>query len=124
VAQAELLLWQKTCKECHTLDFAAVAAAQIPTVAKAAITTRWLKHGLFDHQAHQMVECASCHAHAKTSKLTSDVLVPGIEVCQKCHRADQANAAEGRCFECHLYHDWSKEKMVTGKYTVSEVSGH
>jgi len=123
VQEAEFLLWQKTCKECHSLDFAAVAEAKIPTVAKAAITTRWLKHGLFDHQAHQMVECASCHAKAKTSKLSSDVLVPGIEVCQQCHRADRADAAESRCFECHVYHDWTKEKMVNGKYTVSEIAG-
>jgi hypothetical protein len=92
----------------------------LPVVAKSAITTRWLPHATFDHEAHQMLECVSCHTKANASRETSDVLIPGIQTCQQCHRTGQ-DAAEARCFECHTYHDWSKEKPVAGKYTVKQI---
>ena len=63
MADAQLLLWRKSCKECHSLSYPNGLDA-LPVVAKAAITTRWFQHAEFDHQAHQMVECASCHAKA------------------------------------------------------------
>ena len=85
VADAERLLSVKTCKECHDLGFA--TSENTPQVPKANLTTRWLKRGNFDHPAHQMIVCSSCHQQASTSKLTSDVLLPGIEVCQSCHRS-------------------------------------
>jgi hypothetical protein len=87
VAQSEKLLWGKTCKECHDLGFA--AADNTPQVPKANLTQRWLKHGNFDHPAHQMVVCSSCHQQASASKLTSDVLLPGIKVCQTCHHSGE-----------------------------------
>jgi hypothetical protein len=119
MTDAQLLLWRKSCQECHSLSYPDGSDA-LPVVAKAAITTRWLPHANFDHQAHQMVRCASCHAKASLSRETSDVLIPGIQTCQQCHRAGR-DAAEARCFECHTYHDWSKEKPVAGKYTVKQI---
>src|SRR4029077_19984146 len=92
----------------------------LPVVAKAAITTRWLSHASFDHEAHQMVSCAACHAKAADSKETSDVLIPSVQTCKQCHHAG-SDAAEARCFECHTYHDWSKEKHVTGAFTVPQL---
>ena len=115
-AQAEKLLWGKTCKECHDLGFA--VADNTPQVPKANLTTRWLKHGNFDHPAHQMVVCSSCHQQASTSKLTSDVLVPGIRVCQTCHHSGE-EAARSNCSECHQYHDWNKEEYVEPKLTAA-----
>ena len=32
------------------------------------------------------------------------------------------DAAEARCFECHAYHDWSKEKPVVGKYSLKQLA--
>jgi hypothetical protein len=119
LTDAQLLLWRKACKECHSLSSPA-GYESLPGVAKAAIATRWLPHANFDHDAHQMVSCASCHNKTANSKETSDVLIPGIQVCQQCHRSG-ANAAEARCFECHSYHDWSKEKHVNGTFTVHQL---
>jgi hypothetical protein len=119
MADAQLLLWRKACKECHLLSYPNGPDA-LPVVAKAALTTRWLPHGDFDHEAHRMVQCASCHTKANESRETSDVLIPGVQTCRQCHRAGQ-DAAEARCFECHAYHDWSKEKPVVGKYTVQQL---
>ncbi len=125
MADAQLLLWRKSCKECHSLTYPNGASLNtpdsLPAVAKAAITTRWFAHAEFDHQAHQMVQCASCHAKANDSRETSDVLIPGIQTCQQCHHAGK-DAAEARCFECHTYHDWSKEKPGAGKFTIPQLA--
>ncbi len=84
------------------------------------ITARWLPHAEFDHEAHQLLACTSCHSKATTSQETSDVLIPGIQVCRSCHHSG-SDAAEARCFECHGYHDWSKEKRVSGAFTVQQL---
>jgi hypothetical protein len=119
LVDAQLLLWRKACKECHALSYPA-GPESLPVVAKSAITTRWLPHANFDHEAHQLLACASCHAKATASKETSDVLIPGIQVCRECHHSGR-NAAEARCFECHVYHDWSKEKHVNAAYTIPQL---
>ena len=86
---AEVLLWNKTCKECHSLTYASAAAT--PEVPKVNFTTRWLNKGNFGHQSHQMVKCESCTPE---------------------------QAASASCYECHQYHDWKKEKAVDPKYTI------
>ena len=116
LGDAQLLLWRKSCKECHTLSYPGGPEA-LPEVAKAAITARWLPHSEFDHESHQLAACTSCHTKAAASKETADVLIPGIQVCRACHHSG-SNAAEARCFECHGYHDWSKEKRVAGTFTI------
>jgi hypothetical protein len=117
--EAEQLLWNKTCKECHRLKFA--AAVKVPEVPKAAINARWMQNARFDHQAHRLVSCESCHTKAATSTETSDILLPSIKSCQECHRPGRENSAEARCFECHDYHDWSKEKPVNGKFSIHQL---
>ena len=115
VEEAERLLWQKTCKECHVLTYPAPGTR--PEILKSAITVRWMTHAKFDHKAHQLVTCTECHAQAKTSNDTSDVLLPGITTCQKCHSGGRI-AADSRCSECHDYHDWSKAKPASSVHTI------
>ncbi len=129
VADSKVLLWNKTCKECHTLT---ARQGKLPEVAKPNITARWLSHSTFDHTAHRMMTCESCHANAPKSKQTADILLPKVEVCEQCHRspgspkenaASIRDAAEGRCFECHSYHDWSKAKPTKGKFSIHQLLG-
>lgn len=119
VRESEELLWRKTCAQCHALKFAANAA--LPIVAKSNITQRWFQHAVFDHDSHKFVKCVECHAGAPQSQETSDVLLPGIQTCEKCHRGGR-EAAESRCFECHTYHDWKREKAVKGTFMLSASS--
>jgi len=119
LSNAQLRLWGKTCGKCHNLTHPA-GAGELPDVPSANIAKQWLPHSTFDHQAHQMVSCGSCHKKAETSKATSDVLIPSVKVCQECHHSGAA--AESRCFECHTYHDWSKEKHVNGGFTVKQLT--
>ncbi len=114
-ADAEELLWRKTCKQCHALNM--VAGSELPRVAEARVTQRWMPHARFDHDAHRGFSCAGCHPGALTSKVSSDVLVPNLANCKTCH-APGPDHAESRCFECHTYHDWSKRKEVRPTYTL------
>jgi hypothetical protein len=122
VDDAEWLLWTKTCKQCHILKS---TGTTLPEIAPPGIRTRWLEHARFDHRAHRMMSCTSCHARVLDSHDTMDVLVPGIQTCRECHR-DQARStevAEGRCFECHQYHDWSKARRTKGRFSIPEIRG-
>lgn len=130
VADAEQLLWRKTCKQCHNLGFedntrirqsqpdaTSIGANNLPTVAPAITTLIWMPHAIFDHDAHRAFTCVSCHEKTMTSTEASDVLLPGIATCRACH-APGPEHAESRCFECHTYHDWAKRKDVKPTFTL------
>jgi hypothetical protein len=110
IADAEELLWRKTCKQCHALEGGA-GQHNLPVIEPARTTRRWMPHAKFDHDAHQAFACVSCHEKALSSTEAGDILLPGIATCKTCH-APGPEHAESRCFECHTYHDWAKRKEV------------
>ena len=141
-ADAEELLWRKTCKQCHAIGFSnGIRSARIPNevvaeqvhditpgdtklqlpfIQHAETTLRWMPHAKFDHDAHRGFTCISCHEKALSSTESSDILLPGIATCQTCH-APGPDHAESRCFECHTYHDWSQRKEVTPQFTLPSL---
>lgn len=68
----------------------------------------WFERAEFSHRAHRAVECESCHTSARTSRKTSDVLIPAMKTCLPCH--SDARAGLDHCSECHLYHNKSRER--------------
>jgi hypothetical protein len=125
-ADAEQLLWRKTCRQCHSvLQGAAALLPQahetrelaVPQISPAETTVRWMPHAKFDHDAHRGFTCISCHKKALSSTESWDILVPGTATCHTCH-APGADHAESRCFECHTYHDWSQRKEITPQFTL------
>lgn len=121
-AQAEMLLWRKSCKLCHSFDNA--AGKPQPQVRPPNITLRWLPNSTFNHYSHQAVACDSCHSKVNTSKDSSDVLIPGIDTCRSCHKgqATQVGSTEDGCFLCHQYHDWKTQKPgANGKFTIEQL---
>ena len=131
-ADAEQLLWRKTCRQCHSvlqesqllfyfLKFREHAKLAVPQIAPAETTARWMPHAKFDHDAHRGFTCISCHREsAKQHRILSDILLPEIATCQTCH-APGPDHAESRCFECHTYHDWSQRKEVTPQFTLPSL---
>jgi hypothetical protein len=129
-ADAERLLWRKTCRQCHTIAVSTGSYAPetqesrqaqiLPQIAQAETTTRWMPHAKFDHDAHRGFTCIGCHEKALSSTDSSDILVPRIAKCQTCH-APGPDHAESRCFECHTYHDWSQRKEVTPQFTLPSL---
>lgn len=118
MAEAEELLWRKTCKQCHTLTISPSSA--LPQMAPGNVNTQRMPHAKFDHDAHRGFSCVSCHAKALTSTEASDILLPGIAICKTCHRPGPGRA-DAHCSECHTYHDWSQRKEVTPKFTLPEL---
>ena len=145
VAVAEELLWHKTCAQCHAISGSQLQDAKVarwdaaqgrepfgatdgkrttllsevklPRIEAAHMKLQWMPHARFDHDAHTGFSCTGCHQKALTSTESSDVLVPGIAVCQTCHAPGPAKASD-RCSECHTYHDWSKRKEVKPGFTL------
>jgi predicted CXXCH cytochrome family protein len=105
IAGAESVLYKsqdkKTCGECHPYDDGKqnIISPNVPTV--------WLPHARFSHLAHRAVDCASCHPRAYDSTQANEILLPGIEVCKKCHApaANNSGGARTNCTECHKYHN-------------------
>ena len=86
------------CALCHEVHPVANVA---PFIAKPVFVDRWMPQARFDHAKHTMVKCDDCH-HATRSRLTSDVLMPGIASCVNCHSPKGKVVAE--CITCHTYH--------------------
>ena len=68
------------------------------------------KHALFRHAPHRALDCLACHAQAKTSAVSADVLLPDIDTCFGCHGPQSYGEGKIRggarfdCTECHRYH--------------------
>lgn len=124
------------CGKCHTIDPAPEATpGALFAVRPPAIPDRWLPRSVFDHGAHEMLSCVSCHVGAPTSQLTADVLIPGIASCRECHApraprsalasllgADRPAAAPNSCVTCHIYHD-RRPGGTPGTLTAPEFLG-
>jgi hypothetical protein len=98
------------CALCHDVQPVANAA---PFIAKPVFVDRWMPQAKFDHAKHRSVQCNNCH-RATQSRLTSDVLMPGISNCVTCHSPKGKVVAE--CSTCHSYH---APASVTGAETRS-----
>ena len=93
------------CALCHQVQPVANAA---PFIAKPVFVDRWMPQAIFNHTKHQIdpntlkpLDCNICH-QATQSRLTSDVLMPGIASCVTCHSPMGKVVAE--CMTCHSYH--------------------
>jgi hypothetical protein len=71
------------CAKCHEMEKNGTGA---PKVLPTQVAERWVHHGPFTHLPHSHMDCADCHGAAKTSKLTSDILMPSQKLCAECHR--------------------------------------
>lgn len=109
---AEARLYQK-CGQCHRID---LEATPNPVVEPPRIPERWFPHARFDHADHKFegLECVDCHAGARTSETSADLLLPGIASCTPCHGGGRVVgggeppfpivAAPDGCRSCHAYH--------------------
>lgn len=89
------------CGECHLPD----ASGRRLGVLKVTQTSRYLRHGWFDHDAHKQEKCTSCHA-ATRSATAADVLLPDLKSCRSCHGGEGDRKADvpSSCAMCHSYH--------------------
>ncbi len=91
------------------------------TAAEQLARDRWFPYAKFSHESHRMLICTGCHTQAATSKVASDVLMPTIGICQKCHNS-RTDGVRSDCLECHNYHDRGSEpRGLEGRRTVEQV---
>jgi len=87
------------CALCHEV----LATENVtPVVTPPVSPDRWLLGTKFSHSSHVGVACVECHLSALSSEKTSDILVPHVESCARCHSAKGGVAHS--CGTCHDYH--------------------
>jgi hypothetical protein len=107
VKDAEEYLFGRKCGYCHE--------GGGPDVRKVGtIGGEWFQRAEFKHRSHRAVACESCHASARSSMKTADVLIPKMESCLPCHADSQAGL--DRCGVCHQYHNRALEMVVVRKF--------
>ena len=90
---------------------------KIPAVAASHV---WMPQARFDHQAHTVASCATCH-DAKKSKASEDVLMPAINVCRDCH-AGSAPAKQRVSSDCGVCHGFHIEQAHTPTAKTAKVA--
>lgn len=116
--RAERGLFEGSCRQCHVPALLG-GSNGLPQYLPTALPARWLTHGRFAHDSHRMLDCLACHGAAAASQATSDVLLPGLQSCQECHR--QPGGARSDCAECHSYHDRSLEGSRHGGFSIDRL---
>lgn len=86
------------CAYCHQVTG---QATNEPVVQAPVTPDRWLSRAVFDHSKHEHVSCTECH-QAGSSQKTSDILMPTMQSCRKCHSEQGGIVAS--CATCHSYH--------------------
>jgi hypothetical protein len=102
------------CRYCHEMK---PGSGGLPEVAPSMIRRVWFEHARFDHDSHRLLACTECHA-ARTSQVSSDVLMPKIASCQQCHNPHVGTRSS--CGTCHNYHDRSHESY-RGEMTIKDL---
>jgi hypothetical protein len=112
---AVLFNGQGGCGYCHTVSTPANAETlSAPVLKPSGIPSRWWDHARFKHATHRMLNCRECHPASASTK-ASDVLLPGIDTCLKCHNATKQATARHDCAECHVYHDPKQQREAREK---------
>ena len=147
--RAEIILWREKCELCHkdlnrgneaALVPAALTASTMPTpmppgpimtpnIEPSKQQMHWFRAAVFSHPAHQAVECSECHTAALGSNSGTDVLMPSIATCRKCHDGMSSpqgppvktGHAESGCFLCHVYHG-DQPGTLAAAHTVAQVT--
>ena len=106
------------CTDCHAVsDNGAADITRRFAIAPVSLNDHYLRQGQFPHGKHRTFDgktgeasCTACHTGVMKSRLSSDVLIPGVGTCRQCHGApaktllSTAAKAGDSCDTCHVYH--------------------
>lgn len=95
-----------TCGVCHEATADGSEGGTGWRLADVAVPRAWMPRARFSHAQHGTMACADCHRDVAASDNSSDVLMPDIDTCRRCHGGE--NAGEGllasTCVTCHDFH--------------------
>ena len=103
------------CYDCHVINRPEDISTLAFEVRPISVSDAFYPRSPFNHAAHEIngLTCKSCHA-AESSKLSDDILLPKIKVCQDCHIGEESYRSGGKttegqyptnCLTCHGFHD-------------------
>jgi hypothetical protein len=102
--RAELDAVLSRCLKCHDYD---TSGARI---APVRIAEPVMPRSIFNHAPHTtQTACETCHGSTATSKLATDINVPGVAGCTTCHAPSKSKA---ECETCHIYHPPSPARLL------------
>jgi hypothetical protein len=102
------------CRHCHEPTGATDGRAAFDP----HVPSRWLTRSRFNHDSHRMLGCTECHMAAESQR-ASDVLLPHIDTCRRCH--NPRVGARSECVDCHGYHDRTQETKWRGPFTIDQA---
>lgn len=111
-AVATELIEKRLCVQCHEVTRRPAGQVLVSseggspwTIAPVQITKRWLPNAAFDHGAHKISTCESCH-DVKASRTSADIAMPTIATCRTCHSgaAEVPGKVRSPCQTCHSFH--------------------
>lgn len=92
------------CLKCHEYDPSGVRLATVRAAEPV------MPRAIFNHAPHTtQTACDTCHGSTRTSKLATDINVPGVANCTSCHAPSRA---ESECETCHVYHPPSPSALL------------
>ena len=116
----------RSCKTCHEVTRTDKPDGADWSVAKIRANNLWMPGSRFDHKSHAQSACTDCHAVAK-SKSATDVAMPTIEDCRKCHGGSKHTLEKkitSNCLMCHGFHEakhpWDPAFKPRGTTRVAE----
>ena len=108
------------CAKCHDI----VRKGQQLIVNAPVIRRDWFDSAKFSHGKHANVDCERCHAGARTSVATSDVLMPSRRDCTACHAKNATGTqAASTCKTCHEYHLHTQKRVVMASLALAGPGG-
>jgi pSer/pThr/pTyr-binding forkhead associated (FHA) protein len=119
VLNAEQVIKTK-CRQCHEVQRRGTRLAVVPPVIPAS----WLTRARFAHGRHRTIDCEQCHAGARQSVDTADVLMPKRADCTSCH-APKAKVAQAgsTCVTCHEYHQRQQRPVMAATLAQAGMGG-
>jgi len=110
------------CTTCHAVESES-ASGKLPASWKVPAivdTTHWLPQSTFSHAQHKNAECVSCHS-AKTSKMSSEILIPDIQSCRTCHAGAKPDKEKvvSQCDSCHGFHPRKEHPVFQQQVTAA-----
>jgi predicted CXXCH cytochrome family protein len=90
------------CVDCHQVT----TEGKSWNVKEVKLGHGWMPKARFDHKRHALAPCRDCHDVAG-SKKSSDVAMPAIETCRKCHGGSRPAPGKvtSNCLLCHGFHE-------------------
>ncbi len=105
VQQMDTIFGTRLCGTCHEArKFDDQTGTGRWQVMPAILQRHWMPRAHFNHEPHKVMDCTTCH-DAPESTRASDVLMPGIKLCQGCHQGQgKEDGARSECVDCHDFH--------------------